>query len=1027
MKYNGFLVGLLCLSLYQVSAQNFPLKITENDQLEYVADLYGNVIPDYSYCGYRHSEVSIPDLTVKVFVDHQSGDQSERIQRAIDYVSSLKPDKNGFRGAVLLDKGTFQLESPLRISVSGVVLRGMDRHATILLKKGVGRGAAVYVEGLPDWSGRDTTKVVSDYVPVNSVILNVQESSAYKVGDNIQIVRISTADWIKAMKCNIWGGGIDALGWKKGDIDLRWDRRIVKIDGNQLILDSPLTMALNRKEGDSFVVSYDWKGRVCDSGIENLSIVSEYDKSNPKDEDHCWEGIYMADVRNCWVRKVKFKYLAGSAVVIQRSGSCITVEDCVSEEPVSEIGGMRRQTFLTYGQQTLFQRCYSEHGINDFAVGHTAAGPNSFVQCDTKESLGFSGSVGAWAPGLLFDVVNVDGNNLSFKNLGQDLNGAGWNTANSMFWQCTASELECYSPSEDARNRAYGCWGQFSGDGQWGESNNHVRPRSLFYAQLAARLKNDSLPSYILPMNTSATSSPTVEEAMHWARMAHVPRLTMEAWIEQVPFTASVNPENALPVDKLKFKKADKPASAGNYEIAEGRLLFNGRLLGGARHEVRWWSGKIKPESLSKMTPHITRFVPGLEGLGGTDRIDSVITYMKRRNILVLDHNYGLWYDRRRDDHERIRRRDGEVWAPFYEQPFARSGKGSAWDGLSKYDLTKPDKWYWSRLQEYAAKGKDVGLLLFHENYFQHNIIEAGAHWVDCPWRTANNINQTGFPEPVPFAGDKRIFMADYFYDVNDPVLRALHRGYIRQCMSSLADYPNVVQLVSAEYTGPLSFVQFWLDVIAEWEQETGKKPLIALSATKDVQDAVLSDPVRSKLVDIIDIRYWHYKQDGIFNPAGGVNMAPRQHKRKMSVGKVSFDEVYKAVSEYRSRYPEKVVVYYAQGYETNGWAVLMAGGSCPVLPVLPERFMQDVTDMKFQFREEGKYVKIGDEDSGSIIYSQSVSDIPIHLSPGKYVLKEINPQTGEIKVICNSLKINDIYILKTSSEGNRVYWISRK
>ena len=53
--------------------------------------------------------------------------------------------KNGFRGAVLLDKGTFELNESLRISVSGVVLRGSDREQTVLLKKGSGqRSFALY-------------------------------------------------------------------------------------------------------------------------------------------------------------------------------------------------------------------------------------------------------------------------------------------------------------------------------------------------------------------------------------------------------------------------------------------------------------------------------------------------------------------------------------------------------------------------------------------------------------------------------------------------------------------------------------------------------------------------------------------------------------------------------------------------------------------------------------------------------------------------------------------------------------------
>ena len=65
---------------------------------------------------------------------------------------------------------------------------------------------------------------------------------------------------------------------------------------------------------------------------------------------------------------------------------------------------------------------------------------------------------------------------------------------------------------------------------------------------------------------------------------------------------------------------------------------------------------------LKKASPAITRFVPGREGLGLTDRIDSVVDFMKQKNILVFDQNYGLWYDRRRDAHERVRRRDGDVW-----------------------------------------------------------------------------------------------------------------------------------------------------------------------------------------------------------------------------------------------------------------------------------------------------------------------------------------------------------------------------
>lgn len=1028
IRLRTILLGVFSVWFAQNFAQTIALEVKDG-QITYLNDEQGNRILDFSTCGYRSSNQDIPAVNNAVFVSWKAGDNTARIQRAIDYVASLTPDASGFRGAVLLDCGEFELSGSLRISASGVVLRGVDKEKTLLMKKGVDRGALIYMEGKDDRLSQDTLQVLAGYVPVNDRTLEVASGVSLRRGDRVLVTRPSGKEWIASLGCDIFGGGISALGWKEGDMDMAWDRTVTEVDGNRITVDAPFTVALDSKYGTSSVIIYQWKGRITDCGVENMTLVSDYDRRYPKDEDHCWTGVSIENAENCWVRRVNFRHFAGSAVIVQRTGSKVTVEDCISREPVSEVGGMRRCTFHTLGQQTLFQRCYSEQGIHDFSAGYCAAGPNAFVQCDSYESLGFSGSIDAWACGLLFDVVNIDGHNLTFKNLGQDKNGAGWNTANSLFWQCTAAEIECYAPAQDAKNRAYGCWAQFSGDGEWAQSNNHVQPRSIFYAQLEERLQKVCADrARILPRNTSATSSPTVEVAMELAKEAYIPRLTLEHWIEEGIFTPSVATAGVKSIDDVKEKKkvSDTVADSPEVVIADGRIQMGGALLVGGSHTTPWWNGKLKPNYLEKASPAVTRFVPGREGLGLTDRIDSVVHFMKQKNMIVFDQNYGLWYDRRRDDHERIRRRDGDVWGPFYEQPFGRSGEGTAWEGLSKYDLNRPNAWYWSRLKEFAEKGGREGLLLFHENYFQHNILEAGAHWVDSPWRSSNNINQTEMPEPVPFAGDKRIFVADMFYDVEHPVRRELHRRYIRQCLDNFADNPNVIQLTSAEFTGPLHFVQFWLDVIAEWEAETGKKAKVALSATKDVQDAILADAKRAAVVDIIDIRYWHYKVDGIFAPEGGKNMAPRQHMRKMKVGKVTFNEAYRAVSEYRRRFPEKAVTYYAHNYPAMGWAVFMAGGSCPVIPCTDGEFLKDAAAMEVEETNTDTYRKMVKSGIGSIIYSKSGTEIPIQLSSGKYVLKYIHPSSGKVEVLNKSLKIKDLYNLKVPEKKEGIYWFHK-
>ena len=101
----------------------------------YTPDSLGNRIPDFSYCGYRAGTEAIPDVPIQVVVNTQKGDVTNRIQAAIDYVATLPLDKNVFRGAVLLEKGTFEVAGQLTISTSGVVLRGsgMGENGTTIV------------------------------------------------------------------------------------------------------------------------------------------------------------------------------------------------------------------------------------------------------------------------------------------------------------------------------------------------------------------------------------------------------------------------------------------------------------------------------------------------------------------------------------------------------------------------------------------------------------------------------------------------------------------------------------------------------------------------------------------------------------------------------------------------------------------------------------------------------------------------------------------------------------------------------
>jgi hypothetical protein len=1013
---------------------------------------------DYSYCGYHRSEMPIPSAKVVVYVQPSGNDDAAQLQAAIDYVSQQKADKlTGLRGAVLLGEGTFSLSEPLRIRTSGVVLRGSGREKTILRKMGYDRGALIYIEGSHEVVVKDTFDV--NDTKAGSITLNIQRST---LNDNTPIVnnvqrstfsvqrimiwRPSTQEWIDHLGCASFGGGkrMGYWAWHPGDIDLRWNRQILAIQGNEVMLDAPITCDIDSRFGGAKAIIYEQSGLISECGIENLSLESDYDRARPLDEDHCWDGVYMADAENCWVRMVYFRHFAGSAVVVQKSAQQITVEDCQSLDPISEIGGFRRRTFLTFGEMVLFQRCYSEHGINDFAVGHTAPGPNAFVQCESFESFGPSGAISSWAPGILFDIVNIDGNDLVFKNWELEKFGAGWSAANSTLWQSTASGLFCYSPDSLNKNYSIGCWGQIQGNGEYSDMNEHVRPYSLYASQLEKRLGRDvSAQCRVLERNTNASSSPTIEEAIQLAEEALQPRTTMQMWIDSAVFTGDISQGKLKP-----FVYQEVPSrvyQSNRYEIVNGWLTKNNSVLVGGKHQTPWWNGRTTDAAMAKAKYALTRFVPGQETTGGTDRIDSVISQMQRDHTLLFSQNYGLWTDRRRDDHERIRRKNGDAWAPFYEQPFARTGTlniqhstlnddtsnannvqrstfnvqcNLAWDGMTKYDLTTLNKWYFWRLQQFAKKSESIGLLLKNQHYFQHNILEAGAHWVDCPWRTANNVNNTPFLEPVNFTGDKRIFTATLFYDIENPVLRELHRQYIRQSLDAFKGQPNVIHSIGEEFTGPLHFVQFWLDVIAEWEQENGSV-LVDLAVNKDVQDAILADSVRSKIVDIIDIEQWFYHNKGEYAPPGGVNMAQRQYMRKIRTGSARFEDVYRAVSEYRQQYPDKAVIYSAQKAPELCWAALMAGGSCAAIPVTDKAFLAELSQMVPRPSFVDDFYMLS-SDNGYLFYRASEGSYNIDLGQGKYTMYSIDEKTGTVTRLRDTSS-------PVTLESKGIYWLKKK
>ena len=122
---------MLVQLLYLVACVDSTALVSlENDRLSYKSfPMQGqtnavNRIPDFSHAGYKGGGVMLPEVPIVKTLSASGIDDRQLIQQAIDKVSALPLSAEGFRGAIRLASGSYQLDGPLYIKNSGVVLLG---------------------------------------------------------------------------------------------------------------------------------------------------------------------------------------------------------------------------------------------------------------------------------------------------------------------------------------------------------------------------------------------------------------------------------------------------------------------------------------------------------------------------------------------------------------------------------------------------------------------------------------------------------------------------------------------------------------------------------------------------------------------------------------------------------------------------------------------------------------------------------------------------------------------------------------
>lgn len=847
---------------------------------------------DFSVAGYRGGEAAPPAVPAMLLIRPTGGDDTRLLQAAIDFVGKLPVQKNGFRGALLLAEGIYHVGGQLVLSKSGVVVRGRGEQGQAVVRaEGTGRRALVQM-GIVDSVPALQPVPVNGFVPAGAKTFRVERSATFRPGDRIAITRPCTAAWISSLGMNKDEGTFAdnrGLRWPVGSRVLRWDRQITAIDNRSgaITVDAPITTQLEPQYGGGTVRRLNTSELVSRIGLENLVLESAFNNHHPADEEHAWTGVQINAVEDAWVRSVVARHFVGSAVRVGPGARRVSVVGCRSEQPVSEIAGYRRHSFLVEGQQVLVENCLADSACNAFAVGFCAAGPNVFLDCKATHALGASGSFESWAAGVLYDGVTIEGAALRLVYDNERSQAGGWTAAHSVIWNGSATSREAFGPQ--------------------GYPNVVVTHSGSLYRQQHLE-RFGRLPVALADSNNLKIPTP----------LPSLRELTVAD----------------LPAQPMPPPPVEKPLS-----LVNGRFVIGGKTLWAGATGDNFWRGQAFPAGELNSGICLTRWVPGRTGPGLTEDLPLLAKKMVEQGNLFYQGLTGLWYDRRRDDHSIFQRGDAHVWAPFLEMPWARSRKGKAWDGMSLYDLETFNPWYFDRLKQFARLCDENGLVFLYSLYDTHNLLEYLTHWVDYPFRGVNNTNQTGLDEPVPAEPWARFHGANQVYNAADPVLAKLHRAYIFQVLDELGSFRNVLFNLAGEFSGPLSFQRFFLQTVADWQAQHHRRVRLVLNTSKDITDTILADPALASMVDVIDTRYWQYRAAGTFStgdtvwaPAGGQNRSFREMVGEAFIlqSGIPFpttqEQMYRQVREYTDRYPNKAVLSVSN--DVSPIPSLMAGGA---------------------------------------------------------------------------------------------------
>ena len=303
-------------------------------------------LPDFSFAGYRSGERPIPDYPEAASVATFGARGDDELDDTEAFKAALAKTE---AGAITVPAGRYIISDVLRITRSGVVLRGAGAGRTTLyfprpleaVEPNKGETASGKVTSNYSWSGgfvrlqgkfgSDASTPVTELAVRGDQVIHVAKPDVLKVGQVVEVRVTDTAE--NTLVTHLYSDDTGDIAKINGKTTTSLVTQIVAIEGNAVKLARRLRFDL-RAEWKPVVRAF--KPTVTDSGVEDLTFAFPKTPYDGHFSEQGFNPLAFVNVAHCWGRRLNFVNADSGPMV---GGVFNTVSDVVFESSRSPDAG----------------------------------------------------------------------------------------------------------------------------------------------------------------------------------------------------------------------------------------------------------------------------------------------------------------------------------------------------------------------------------------------------------------------------------------------------------------------------------------------------------------------------------------------------------------------------------------------------------------------------------------------------------------------------------------------------------------